>query len=153
MTHRHSSMSRRSQRGLTLVELMVGLALGLIVTAALLLLLANASANGQNLARAGTQIENGRYVSELLREEVRLAGFFGETSVSGALYETPDPCSVAPTGWNGAPFTLPTPVQGYAAADVLGCLVNRKAGTQSILRRSPRPTRNTTCSTRTAWTM
>lgn len=123
---------RRSQRGLTLVELMVGLTLGLFITTALLLLLANASANGQNLQRAGMQIENGRYVSELLREDLRLAGFFGETAINGAVYETPDPCSTTPTGWSGVPFTLPTPIQGYGPADTLSCTPNRKAGTYAI---------------------
>src|SRR5678816_1065669 len=89
----------RRQRGVTLVELMVGLTLGLVVSASMLMLFANASAHGQDVARAGMQIENGRYVSEMLREDVRLAGFYGETSVAGALYTQPDPCSVAPTGW------------------------------------------------------
>ena len=50
------SVRRHLQRGLTLIELMVGLALGLVVTAALLLLFANASSNGQNLARSSLQI-------------------------------------------------------------------------------------------------
>jgi len=130
-THRSPPL-RRLQRGLTLVELMVGLTLGLIVAAALLLLFANASTNGQNLARSGEQIENGRYVSELLREDLRLAGFYGETSVDGAAYATPDPCSTAPTGWLGLPFTLPAAVQGYLPTQALGCLSNRKAGTYAI---------------------
>jgi type IV pilus assembly protein PilW len=122
----------RRQRGLSLIELMVGLALGLAVTAALLLLFANASANGQNLARSGVQIENGRYVSELLREDLRLAGFYGETPVRGALYSTPDPCSTVPTGWAGVPYTLPVGVQGYGPGEALGCLNYRKDGTQAI---------------------
>jgi type IV pilus assembly protein PilW len=122
----------RSQRGLTIVELMIGLALGLVITAALLTLFTNASANGQNLARSGAQIENGRYVSELLREDLRLAGFYGETSVRGALYATPDPCETTPTGWNGAPFTLPTAVQGYSSTDILDCLADRKPGTAAL---------------------
>lgn len=124
--------SRIRQAGFTLVELMVGLTLGLIVTTALLLLFANASANGRDIARVGMQIENGRYVAELLREDLRLAGFFGETSVAGALYLLPDPCSTVPTGWGGAPLTFPAPVEGYAAADVLGCLDHRKAGTDAL---------------------
>jgi len=124
--------TRRRQRGVTLVELMVGLALGLVVTAAMLVLFANASAHGQDIARAGVQIENGRYVSELLREDVRLAGFYGETSVAGALYTQPDPCSVAPAGWGGTPLTLPASVQGYRPADVLACLDHRKAGTDAV---------------------
>lgn len=131
--HPFPANAPRRQRGLTLVELMVGLALGLIITAALLLLFANASANGQNLARSGEQIENGRYVSELLREDLRLAGFYGETPVRGAIYSTPAPCSTAPAGWAGAPYTLPAPVQGYGPADVLGCLADRKPGTDAIV--------------------
>src|SRR6478735_85765 len=120
------------QRGVTLVELMVGLTLGLVVTASMLMLFANASAHGQDVARAGMQIENGRYVAELLREDVRLAGFYGETSVAAALYSQPNPCSIAPVGWGGTPLTLPTAVQGYTPADVLACLANRKAGTDAL---------------------
>ena len=111
---------------------MVGLTLGLIVTAALLLLFANASAHGQDLARTGMQVENGRYVSEILREDLRLAGFYGETSVAGATYTTSSPCSTVPTGWSGAPLTLPSAIQGYAATDVLGCLADRRAGTAAV---------------------
>ena len=124
--------ARRRQGGVTLVELMVGLTLGLIVSAALLLLFANASARGQDLSRAGSQIENGRYITEMFREDLRLAGFFGEISQGGAVYSQPNPCDVAPTGWSGAPFTLPSPVQGYSPADALPCLPNRKAGTDAI---------------------
>lgn len=122
----------REQRGVTLVELMVGLALGLAMTAALLMLFANASSSGRHLARAGTHIENGRYVAELLREELRIAGYYGEAPVGGAAYATPDPCSTTPGGWSGAPFTLPSPVTGYLASDDLPCLVDRKEGTQAI---------------------
>ena len=124
--------SRRQQRGLTLVELLVGLTLGLFVTAALLLVFATASAQGQNIARVGMQIENGRYVSELLREDLHLAGFFGETSVAGALYAQPDPCQTTPTGWSGAPLSLPAPIEGFTAADALACLDHRKAGTDAL---------------------
>lgn len=126
------SLSTRRQRGVTLIELMVGLALGLVISAALLLLLANASANGRNMARSGEQIENGRYVSELLREDLRLAGFYGETPSKGAIYSTPDPCASVPTGWVGVPYTLPAPVQGYGPGDALGCLDDRKPGTHAM---------------------
>jgi type IV pilus assembly protein PilW len=111
---------------------MVGLALGLIITAALLMLFANASARGQDLSRSGSQIENGRYITEMFREDFRLAGFFGEISQAGATYSQPNPCDVVPTGWGGVPFTLPSPVQGYGPADALPCLANRKAGTDAI---------------------
>jgi len=133
MSTRAPAAPPRPQRGFTLIELMVGLTLGLVVITALLLLFANASSRGQDLARTSIQIENGRYVAEMLREDLRLAGFFGELSVTGATYSQPDPCSTAPTGWNGAgPLGLPTPVQGYGPTDVLACLADRKAGTDAI---------------------
>jgi len=113
---------------------MVGLTLGLIVISSLLLVLAHASTRGQELQRTSIQIENGRYVAELFREDLRMAGFYGETSVLGALYTQPDPCLTAPTGWSGLPvFTLPAAVQGYGAADVLPCLANRRAGTDAMV--------------------
>jgi type IV pilus assembly protein PilW len=129
---RHPLLRRRCQRGVTLVELMVGLTLGLVISASLLLLFANASARGQDVARAGMQIENGRYIAELLREDLRLAGFYGETSVTGALYTQPNPCSTVPTGWGGTPLTLPTAVQGYRPTDILPCLDHRKLGTDAL---------------------
>jgi type IV pilus assembly protein PilW len=132
-TARQATRAPRLQRGMTLVELMVGLALGLIVVSSLLLVLAHASTRGQELQRTSIQIENGRYVAELFREDLRMAGFFGETSVAGALYTQPDPCSTAPAGWNGAPLTFPSPVQGYGAADVLACLSDRRAGTDAVV--------------------
>jgi len=123
----------RAQRGMTLIVLMVGLTLGLIVVSSLLLVLAHASTRGQDLQRASIQIENGRYVAELFREDLRMAGFYGETSVAGALYTQPDPCALVPVGWNGAPLTFPAPVQGYGAADVLPCLANRRANTDALV--------------------
>lgn len=130
----------RRQRGFTLVELMVGLALGLLVTAGMLVVLANASTNGQNLNRVSVQVETGRYVSELLTEDLRLAGFYGEVPLSTATYAVPDPCSTDPNPagspiWTSAPFKLPTPVRGYGTGDVLGCLGSRKAGTDALAMR------------------
>lgn len=132
--------SARAQQGLTLVELMVGLALGLIVTAALLLVFAHATTAGHNLNRSSVQIETGRYISELLTEDLRLAGFYGEAPIAAATYAAPDPCSTDPSPagsptWAAAPFTLPTPIQGYASGDLLGCLSSRLAGTDALAMR------------------
>jgi type IV pilus assembly protein PilW len=133
---RRQPLSRAGrQAGLTLVELMVGVTLGLLMTAALLRLFADASANGQNLQRASVQIENGRYAAELLREELQLAGFFGEVDLAAATYTTPNPCSTAPaspTDFGAHPLTLPTAVRGYGAAEALGCLNSRRTGTDAL---------------------
>lgn len=134
------SLSR--QRGLTLVELLVGLGLGLVVAAALLTLFANASAQGQNLNRTSVQIEIGRYVSELLTEDLRLAGFYGELPNTGAAYALPDPCvadanPVGALNWNSVPFTLPAPVQGFGPGtpSCLSDTYRRRAGTDAIAMR------------------
>ncbi len=136
LRHRARPTLRRRDQGFTLVELMVGLAIGLIVVTALLVLFANASSSGQNLARSSIQIENGRYVSELLREDLRLAGFFGEVpdSPAPANYTNPDPCLVdaASTGFVNSPFGLPAPIQGFKTTDVVACLSDRKAGTSAV---------------------
>jgi type IV pilus assembly protein PilW len=126
--------TNQRQGGFTLVELMVGLTIGLIVVTALLVLFANASSTGQNLGRSSEQIENGRYVSELLREDIRLAGMYGEMpdSPTPPVYTNPDPCLTTPTGFVNSPFGLPAPVQGFKPADVVACLTNRKAGTSAI---------------------
>jgi type IV pilus assembly protein PilW len=135
--HHHT---RPAQRGLTLIELMVGLTLGLLVTAALLTVFANASNTGRNLERASQQIETGRYVAELMSEDLRLAGFYGEVQFTGTAYSQPDPCSSDPNpagalNWVADPLTLPTPVRGYREADAVGCLTHRRPGTDAVAMR------------------
>ena len=133
MLKRRRCYSRAAQqRGLTLVELMVGLTLGLLVSGALLTLLANTSGSGQNLQRSSALIENARYTAELLRDDLQLAGFYGEIQTQGALYSVPNPCALVPTGFAAAPLALPAPVRGYGAAEVLSCLANRRAGTDAL---------------------
>ncbi len=116
---------------------MVGLALGMIVATALLVLFANTSAGGKNVQRTSEQIENGRYLSEYLNEELRLAGFYGELSLAGAAYSTPDPCNTTPTGFSNAPLTVAVPLRGYAPTEALSCLSarDRLAGTEAIVLR------------------
>lgn len=132
--------ARAIQRGLTLIELMVGLTLGLIITAALLVVFANASSTSRNLDRASQQIETGRYVGELLSDDLRLAGFYGEVQLTTVAYSQPDPCSTTPNpvgspNWVADPLTLPAPVRGYQGTDALACLANRLAGTDAIAMR------------------
>ena len=123
---------RRTLRGLTLVELMVGLTLGMMLSAALLTLLSTASSIGSNLKRSSLLIENARYTAELLRDDLQLAGFWGELETSAAAYTTPDPCSTGTDGWVAAPLGLPSPVRGYGADEVLACPQSRRAGTSAL---------------------
>jgi type IV pilus assembly protein PilW len=104
--------SRAGAAGLSLVELMVSLTIGLLLLATLLVVFANASAARGELERSSRQLENGRYAVELLSDDLRIAGFYGEVNVASlaAPAALPDPCSIAAADWAAA---LPIHVQGY----------------------------------------
>lgn len=97
--------TRRSMAGVSLVELMVGITLGLLVLAGLAGVFANSSRARSDIERSSRQIENGRYALEVLTEDIRLAGFYGEYNPLslGTLptRSTPDTdvCSTDPAVW------------------------------------------------------
>lgn len=64
-------------RGFSLVELMVGLTIGLLVLSALTALYLSVSRTNAELARNSVQIENGRFAINLLRDDLAQAGFWG----------------------------------------------------------------------------
>ena len=98
--------------GFSLVELMVSLTIGLMLLATLLVVFANASSTRGELERNSRQIENGRYAVELLSDDLRVAGYYGEINVAelAAPAALPDPCSIVPTQWAAA---MPIHIQGY----------------------------------------
>ena len=128
------SASRRRAQGASLIELMIGIALGLIIVAGLATLFANTSASRTEIERASRQIENGRFAIDLLSDDLRLAGFFGELSILTLPVPAavPDPCSLVAADWAAA---MPVPVQGYDnAATRPTCLTGSvKAGTDILV--------------------
>lgn len=133
--------SRRRQAGLSLIELMVSITLGLMILSGVLIVFVNTSAARSEVERVSRQIENGRYASELLSEDLRLAGFYGELSAGsvappGSL--PGDPCSVTPADWRS---WIPIHLQGY---DDIGftstncTLTNLKANTDVLVVRRAR---------------
>ena len=146
---------RKNQHGLSLIELMVSLTLGLIVLSGVLVVFVNSSAARNEIERTTRQIENGRYAAELLSEDLRLAGFYGSidpaagsTTPAIAIPGTaPDPCSLTPADWVSA---MRLPVQGYDATSFTSAncsLSDYKAGTDIlVVRRARTCTANgTTC--------
>lgn len=89
--HSNSSFALRRSRGLSLIELMVSLTLGLFLIAGMLTLLARNSNTRSELDKAGRQFENGRYAAQRLSEDLHNAGFYGE------FFAVPDPTTVPPT--------------------------------------------------------
>lgn len=104
---------RRRQTGLTLVELMISMAIGLFLVAGIATLIAQQSATRAELDKSGRQIENGRYALTLLQDDIQHAGFYGQ--YGGPLpapAALPDPCATTAAAIDAA---LAMPLQGYDA--------------------------------------
>lgn len=84
--------NRTSQHGLSLIELMISIAIGLLILSALATLFVNQSKTRTELDKSNRLIDNGRYALELLSENLRLAGFYGERELT-ALAVISDPCT------------------------------------------------------------
>ncbi len=134
---------RTTSRGFTIVELMVGLAIGLVLVAGLALIFANSSRSREELGKSVEQIENGRYAIALLEDDVSLAGFYAELPAAITRSNVPDACAVAlgsgpvgsGLGWNSTALSAPVPIMGLssAAAGALACLPDHKSGTPAFV--------------------
>lgn len=88
----------RAVRGVSLIELMTAMTIGLMILLGLTTVFVNSSTSSRELKNTAEQIENGRYAIELLTQDIRHAGFYGEFSV------LPTPPSAAPDA-----CVVPTP--------------------------------------------
>ena len=116
----HACTKRRTQRGLSLIELMISITIGLLILSAMATLFANQSKNRTELDKSNRMVDNGRFALETLSENLRIAGFYGELDTSRldpATFPLPgtitDPCSTAPADMAGA---IRLHVAGYNAA-------------------------------------
>lgn len=125
---------RRSRRGLSLVELLVSITIGMLIVAALAVLFSNNSRSRSEIEKSSQRIDNGRYALDLLAGDIQNAGYLAEFDPRQLTLTTakPDPCL---TGAADLTTALPLHVQGYndVAANVLTCLTNVKAGTDVIV--------------------
>lgn len=97
--------SKKACHGFSLIELMISIALGLILLAALTVLFVNQNKTRNELDKANRMIDNGRYALDLLTDNLRMAGFYGEldplsvyttsTSISTIPVAAFNPCSTA----------------------------------------------------------
>jgi type IV pilus assembly protein PilW len=132
-------LAPRRSRGLTLVELLVAIALGLVVLTALVALYANVSRTNNEMSKTNLLIENGRFAMQLLQEDVALGGFWGPLDTIEAT-AVPDPC-LAQAAWPTDAAQLEAyktnlvgiPVHAYADGSTLaGC----GAGLATVLAQS-----------------
>ncbi len=118
---------RTLQRGVTLIELMISITLGMLIMATLLALTLNLTRTNNEMAKANRQIENGRFAIQLLQNDIIHAGFWGRL---GYFKPPPAPAFPVPTaipapcvvsGWDAAykENLLAIPVQGFANGSTL----------------------------------
>src|SRR5206468_5075754 len=114
------ALSKPRSRGLTLIELMVAIAISMFMVAALVTLYVNNSIARTDLDRSSRQIENGRFAIDMMRDDIALAGYYGEVAPAEvASFVEASPCATAAgnMGWVSAPTTqAPAPVQGPNAS-------------------------------------
>ena len=136
---------RPASRGATLVELMVGLAASLLLLSAMATVFANNSAARGALERASQQIENGRFALQLLRDDIHVAGYYGEWA--GPVMQWAGACvprsglalSAPALGWTSATPAAPLPIYGYPYGDVPAaepCFTHQKPNTDVLVLRS-----------------
>jgi type IV pilus assembly protein PilW len=128
----------RRQAGLSLIELMISMTIGLLLLTGMLALIVGQSRARAEIDKAGRQIENGRYALTLLQDDIQHAGYYGQYSgVTPPLTALPDPCAVDVTTLDAS---LAMPLQGYDApaavpAPLSACLpdANHVAGTDILI--------------------
>jgi type IV pilus assembly protein PilW len=130
-TMRHSL---HRQRGFTLAELMISVALGLMVIAGMTTLFVNNSNAQAALETASRQVENGRYAMQLMSTDMRNAGYYAEfdPTLLPLPAAVPDICDVA---MDNVKASLKLHVQGIDNASTAGpaCLPGLVSGTDILV--------------------
>lgn len=132
--------SPSKNKGFSLIEMMIGITLGLIVVGVVGTIFSNNYRTRQEIEKTNLQIENGRYATQLMMEDIHLAGYYGELNPSSLTVPTslPDPCDYSAATLQSA---IALPVQGVDnAAAAPSCLTDLKTGTDIFVER-----RTSTC--------
>jgi type IV pilus assembly protein PilW len=128
----------RRQAGLTLIEFMVAIVIGMLMIAAMATLIANQSTNRAEVDRAGKLIENGRYAMSTIVTDAQLAGYWAEYYAAPGTGGVMDPCSTTLADIQNDTLEH---VQGYddTAGTFPTCISNQKAGTDVLVVRRAEP--------------
>lgn len=88
-------LARRARlAGLTLVEVMIAMTIGLLILAALSGVLVNNLRTGREIEQVGRHVEDGRFAVQIIVDELSNAGFYGGASTVNGI-EQKDFCEVA----------------------------------------------------------
>lgn len=121
------------QRGMSLVELMVAMAIGTIISAALAAIFVTTTKVKHEISRNGEQIENARIAMDWLSRDIGVAGFWeGLEYIGMADPALPDLCASTVADLK---LAVPVYVQGInnvTAGTIPGCLSDVKVGTDIL---------------------
>lgn len=120
--------ARHAQAGISLVEVMISMTLGLLVLAAMTSVFVNNSQSRRELNNAATQLENGRYALQILKDELSMAGYYDALAHLNTGAKTALPCSSTATGWAD---TMVVAVEGVNSGN-FDCITTAKANTGMI---------------------
>lgn len=84
----------QANRGFSLVELMIGMAIGLIIFLGLTTVFVYSLKGQKEFTQAAEQVENGRYAINVLSEDIRLAGYYGQWQPTSVATSIADACKV-----------------------------------------------------------
>lgn len=117
----------RHQAGMSLIELMIAVAIGLALLAGLSSLYVSTSKARTEFNKTSEQVENGRFALQSITRDIEMAGFYGRASqpLTTSSYVLPDPCAAAPAsmGFSTTPaLTFPLAVYGPSLPPALPCL-------------------------------
>ena len=130
----------RRQSGLTLIEFMVSIVIGMLMIAALATLIASQSSSRAEIDKSGRMIENGRYGVQTLATDVQLAGYWGELTSQPAASAV-QPCNATAANLD---LAMGTHIQGFDAPATLPnslalCVKNHKPDTDVLVVRRADP--------------
>jgi len=119
--------TRRRQVGLSLIELMVAITIGLFLLVGMVSVFSTSNQTYMDLGRASQQIENGRFAMQVLVDDIAHAGFYGRYSSTPVMPGSADPCvnnnmanllaaTALPIQGYNSPATPPAPINACLSA-------------------------------------
>lgn len=116
------------EKGITLIEVMIAMTLGLLILGAMTTIFVNNSQSRREIDKAAQQLENGRYAMQILQDEISLAGYYDTLASIAAGAVSADPCSTTIANWSG---TMAVAVEGINAG-AFACITTARPNTGMI---------------------
>jgi prepilin-type N-terminal cleavage/methylation domain-containing protein len=127
-------MKSIKQSGFTLIEMMVGLLIGLLVTAIIVATFTQSKGSYTQDEEIARMQENGRFVLTTLAREMSMAGFLGSMQINDTILAgsvTTDSCSIG-LGWS-TPSSEPMKIYSASDSVIAGCITTAPNSGSSVL--------------------